>query len=100
MISSNSSAAAAASSHLSRASIADGTPDMQAESAIRSLAVLRQQFFVDARLVIEAFGVSLRREPDEISITFEIFRQQNQMKVCFLSWAAAPLRSFRLPRVM
>jgi hypothetical protein len=47
--------------------------------------VLRQQFFVDARLVVETFGECFRREARKVLITFVVLRQQNQMMISFLA---------------
>jgi hypothetical protein len=47
--------------------------------------VLRQQFLVDARLVIETLGESLGSKSRKISIAFVVFRQKDQMEVRFLA---------------
>ena len=44
-----------------------------------------QELLVDSGFVIEAFGISLRGQTNEIAIAFQIFREQDQMKVCFFS---------------
>ena len=54
----------------------------------QSLAVFGEQLFVDARLVVETFGVSLRRQAHEVLITLVVLRQQYQVKVCFLTGRA------------
>src|ERR1051325_5234086 len=41
-----------------------------------SLAVLGEEFFVDAWLVIEAFGIRFRRQANEVLVAFIILREQ------------------------
>src|ERR1043165_4990059 len=53
-----------------------------------SLAVLGEEFFVDAWLVIEAFGIRFRRQPNEVLVAFIILREQYQMKVGLLTGRA------------
>src|SRR6185369_12845120 len=43
-----------------------------------SLRMFSQKFLVDARFVIEAFGISLRGEAHQITITVQVFREQDQ----------------------
>jgi hypothetical protein len=55
--------------------------------------VLRDQFAVDAGLVVVAFEVRLRREGDEILVSFEIPRQQQEVVGLVVAPFAALARS-------
>src|ERR1044072_6404859 len=47
--------------------------------------MLCKKLFIDAWLVIETFGVSLRRESHEILVALVVLGQQYQVKVCLLT---------------
>ena len=64
--------------------------DLSLQAAAQSnepFRVLREQFFVDARLVVETFGVSCGDELDEVVVALVGFGQQDQV-VCRLTYRA------------
>src|SRR5258706_938669 len=50
-----------------------------AAEADQAPGVLRQEFLVDARLVVETFGVACRDELDQVVIALERFREEDQV---------------------
>ena len=59
-----------------------------AAQADQSLRVLREQLLVDARLVVEAFGVAGRHELDQVVIALVRLREQHEMVLRFAGIAA------------
>ncbi|MNK84344.1 hypothetical protein D3C87_1041910 [compost metagenome] len=48
----------------------------------QALGVLFEQFFVDARLVVEALGMALRDELDEVAVARAVLGKEDQVVVC------------------
>ncbi len=69
----------------------------QPESAINPSLMLRENFLVDARLVIITLEMRGRGELDQILVAGFIFRQQHEMIVNIASAAAGTFFSSRLP---
>ena len=57
--------------------------------------VPRQELFVDARLVVEAFRVARRHELDQVVVALGIFGEQHQMVLCFPGIAALHMAAAR-----
>ena len=58
----------------------------------QALGVAREQIFIDARLVIEAFEIACRDQLGEVAIAFLVFAEQDKMVVTIgIAFVRAPL---------
>ena len=58
---------------------AETSPFRHADSPISPSLCSRKKFFIDARLVIETFEISLRNQLDEILVSLFVFAQHDQV---------------------